>query len=150
MVDTQPSAGYVISSAMNKYSTCPVHKRVTPRLFSWPSTICVKQGVVHLKVDLRSKGPLLQLGLLQAGELHYSHLCIALDLVVQFKLYSGICTWTHVWVHVQLGSSAHIAPSELMTSINKQSCPVWWETETNIAYFYFRLSHSDKGKLLGV
>ena len=30
---------------------------------------------------------------------------IALEFFVQFKLWSGIRAWAHVWVHVQLGSS---------------------------------------------
>ena len=42
------------------------------------------------------------------GELHHWHFCnpcIAVDLAVQFKLESGIRTWTLIWVYVQLGTS---------------------------------------------
>ena len=49
----------------------------------------------------------LWLGYLQVGELHHwylCHLCIALNLAVQFKLLSGICVLTHDCVHVQLDS----------------------------------------------
>ena len=90
------------------------------------------------------------------------HLCIALDLAVEFKLLSGIYAWIYVWVHVQLGSSGHIAPSKPMTSIDQLgsnlglgltflfpnphynltfgsfdlvSSLVWWEVETNIKSF---------------
>ena len=60
------------------------------------------------KVDLKPKSLRLRLGHLQMGELHHWHLChpcIALELVVQFKLKSSNCAWTQIWVRVQLSSS---------------------------------------------
>ena len=47
-------------------------------------------------------------GYIRVCELHYWHFWypwIAQDLLVQFKLLSGIRAWTHVWVYVQTGSS---------------------------------------------
>ena len=58
-------------------------------------------------VDLRPKGPRIRWDHYRVGELHYwlCHPCLALDLAVQFKLWSGIGAWTQIWVHVQLDSS---------------------------------------------
>ena len=69
---------------------------------------CLSADDQFSMADLRPKGPLLRLGHLRVGELHHWHLChpcIALDLAVQFKLYSGVRAWTQIWVQVQLGSS---------------------------------------------
>ena len=58
----------------------------------WP------QLALSTQANLRSKCPWFWLGHLWVGELYHWHLCIALDLAVQFKLWSRICAWTHVWV----------------------------------------------------
>ena len=59
--------------------------------------------------NLMAKGLRLWLDHLQVDELHHwhlCHLCIALELAVQFELYSSIRARTQIWVHVQPGSSS--------------------------------------------
>ena len=114
------------------------------------------------KADSSPEGPWLCQGDLRANEMHYWHLCIALDLVVQFKIKSSL----RVWILVQLGSLAHIAPSEPMTCLDQQGfslgsgptfpspnpyfnptfgsfdlvlIPVCWDAETNMVYLYLWL-----------
>ena len=64
--------------------------------------------VSNIKGRLEAERLQFRLGHLRVGELyhwHFCHPCIALDLVVQFKLCPGTRAWTQIWVHVQLGSS---------------------------------------------
>ena len=116
-------------------------------------------GRLETKKPPSSAGP----GHLRVGELHYCYLWrfwIALDVLVQFKLSSGIRAWTHVWVHVHLGSSGShrtkwaddqhspagleprlvtdrptLTPSIIdLRIIDLLSSPVWLEAETNITF----------------
>ena len=73
--------------------------------------------------DLRPKDPQFRLGHLQVGKLHHWHIyysCIALDLAVQFKLYSGIRAWTQISVYVQVGSLEPTLHCRPMDSIRLQ------------------------------
>ena len=63
------------------------------RLFCVMSGICTRQSILHGILEAESPLPRLRLGHPRVGELHYWHIWIVLELSVQFKQKSSICTW---------------------------------------------------------